>query len=218
MSKQTSTLTLTQTDPLFEKSCLRLCGWQCCSKTMPSRIPFKSYAMLFLVHIAAATAIRFILCRCVRRSFVFARNLERWHFGNSCSMSDAYSNDFIPEAMAERKIKHSLFDVRFLSTIKVLSSFFNLFIYCHTLIIFTIHIHTLITILKQLLLIYLQYFINSHYITIQCVYSCILPKLHYSQYNSKNVVSEHIENRLEIKVRYRAHAQIPRLIEYVISF
>ena len=160
MSKQTSTLTLTQNDPLFEKSWLRLCGWQCCRKT--SRIPFKSYAMLFLVHIAVATVIRFILCRCVRRSFVFATNLERWPFGNSCSTSDAYSNDFIPEAMAQRKIKYSLFDVRFFSTIKVLSSFF-LFIYCHTLIIFTIHIHTLITILKHLLTV--LYKLTLHYNT-----------------------------------------------------
>ena len=139
MSKQTSTLTLTQNDPLFENSWLRLCGWQCCRKTMPSRIPFKSYAMLFLVHIAVATVIRFILCHCVIRSFVFARNLERWPFGNSCSMSDAYSNDFIPEAMAEIKIKHSLFEVRFFSTIKVLSSFFLIYLLPHPYNIYNTH-------------------------------------------------------------------------------
>ena len=64
-------------------------------------IPSTSSATLFLTHIAMATAIRFILYRWVITRFIFARNLDRWPFWNSCSMSDAYhSNNFIPEAMA----------------------------------------------------------------------------------------------------------------------
>ena len=91
---------------------------------------------------------------------------------------------------------------------------FFCYFYCYTPIIFTIHVCTLLTILIQLLtLLTVLHLLTLHYNTcFMPVCKIITPKLHYSQYGSKNHSISTLIYRWQIKVPSPCTNPTPHLI------